>query len=175
MIRGVSRFSYGTGFPNASGYPLFLSVAEADNTFARAYTVIRALREKPFDTPYFHTRNIRYLTRPNNKIICQTVFEAFNGVSCNLTYDRRQVASIPVDSPSSPTVDSLALFIVCANYLFVSPTGLPDLPYTVQYKVTQINAIVVRVMSNSSEAGVSVFNYTDLGAKQRFTRVLIML
>ena len=175
MVCGVSHFSSGTGSPNASGYPLFLSIAEADNTFARAYTVIRALREKPPDTPYFHTRNTPCFTNLGNEFIDQTAFEPLGGASCNSTRNRWQGTSFPADSPSFPTVDYLALFTVCVIRLFVSPTRRSVQPHVILNSATQVYAVVIRVMSNSSEAGVSVFNYADLGAKQRFTRVLIML
>ena len=175
MVCGVSRFSYGTGFPNASGYPLFLSVADADNTFARAYTVIRALREKPPDTPYFHTRNTPCFTDLGNEFIDQTAFEPLGGASCNSTRNRWQATSFPVDSPSSPTVDYLALFIVCVIRLFVSPTRLSFVPHVILNSATQVYAVVIRVMSKSFESRGSVCKYADLGAKRQFTRFLIML
>ena len=59
-----------------------------------------------------------------------------NGMNCSAGCRVRQAASFPADSPSSPTVDHLALFIIFANYPFGSPTRLSVVPHAIQNSAT---------------------------------------
>ena len=86
------------------------------------------------------------LANLNNELIDQTALEALDGVSCSAGCHVWQAASFPTDSLASLTVNYPVLFIVCANLPFVSPIRLSVLPYAIQNTVTQINAVVIRVM-----------------------------
>ena len=116
-------------------------------------TIIRSLREKPPDVLNSCTRNIPRLTNLNSKLVCQTALEALSGVSCDATPDGLLVASFPADGPSSLTANSPLLSKVCTNHPSVSPTRRSVRPYAIQNSVTQINAVVIRVMSKLSEVG----------------------
>lgn len=166
---------------------VFLSIADAHNTSTCVYadekqrqlrtrggraddvgtpswhqTVIPPLRKESAHPLNSHARNIPYLANPNNEFINKICLEALNGVSCSTSSCGGQVASIPIDSASSPTVDYLALFTICANHLFASPTRLSVAPHAIQNSATQVNAVVIRVMSKSSEAGASVLKLNGI-------------
>ena len=119
-------------------------------------TVVRSLREKPPDALNSCTRNIPCLANLNSKLVCQTALEALGGVNCDAARDGWQVAPFPTNSPSSPTDNHPVLSIVCINHPSASPTRRSVRPYPIQDTVTQINAVVIRVMSKLSEAGASV-------------------
>lgn len=119
-------------------------------------TIIRSLREKPPDALNSCTRNIPCLTNLNSKLIDQTALEALSGVNCDAASDERRVAPFSTNSSSSPTDNHSVLSIVCTNHPAASPTRLSVRSYAIQNTVTQINAVVIQVMSKSSEAGASV-------------------
>lgn len=87
-----------------------------------------------------------------------------NGMNCSAGCRVRQAAPIPADSSSPPTVIHPVLFIIFANYPFVSPTRLSVQPYAIQNPATQINGVVIWMMSKSSKAVTSVFKLNEIAA-----------
>ena len=90
-----------------------------------------------------------------------------NGMNCSAGCRVRQAASFPADSPPSPTVDHVAPFIIFANYPFVSPTTHSVAHHAIQNTVTQVNAVIIRVMSSRSKAGGSVLKSNGIGSFQK--------
>ena len=86
------------------------------------------------------------------------------GMNCSAGCRVRQAAPIPADSSSPPTVNHPVLFIIFANYPFVSPTRLSVQPCAIQNPATQINAVVIWMMSKSSRVGASVFKLNEIAA-----------
>ena len=102
------------------------------------------------DTPSSRTRNTPYFTNLDNQLVNQTPFAiGWDELRRSLSQTATSVFSYV---PSPLTVDYLALFIVCANHLSVSPTRLSVQPYTIQKPKTQINTVAIWMMSKSSKA-----------------------
>lgn len=87
-----------------------------------------------------------------------------NGMNCSAGCRVWQAAPIPADSSSPPTVIHPVLFIIFANYPFVSPTRLSVQPCAIQNPATQINAVAIWMMSKSSRVGTSVFKLNEIAA-----------
>ena len=112
------------------------------------------------DTLSSRTRNTPYFTNLDNQLVNQTPFAiGWDELRRSLSQTATSVFSYV---PSPLTVDYLALFIVCTNYPSVSLIRLSVHSNGIQNTVTQINAVVIRVMSSRSKAGASVLKFNGI-------------